>query len=109
MAWYNNVSHTSGFDLNLGGVLEPPGFRAPVSSVTLLPGDRFALELSGGSITSWVESGGAGPWRELGSTMVAPLLDLTNPAVRDQYHATFGLRGDSGTMAAGSFEGASEP
>jgi hypothetical protein len=109
MAWYNNVSHTSGFDLNLGGVLEPPGFQAPVSSVTLRPGDRFALELSGNTITSWVEPGGTGAWRELGSTTVAPLLDLTNPAVRDQYHATFGLRGDSGTMAAGSFESASEP
>jgi hypothetical protein len=109
MAWYNNVSHTSGFDLNLGGVLEPPGFQAPVSSVTLQPGDRFALELSGNTITSWVESGGTGAWRQLGSTTVAPFLDLTSPGTRDQYHFTSGLRGDSGTMAAGRFEGASEP
>jgi hypothetical protein len=109
MAWYNNVSHTSGFDLNLGGVLEPPGFQAPVSSVTLQPGDRFALELSGNSVTSWAEPGGTGAWRELGSTTVAPLLDLIDPGVRAQYHFTFGLRGDPGTMAAGRFEGASEP
>lgn len=109
MAWYNNVSHTSGFDLNLGGVLEPSGFQAPGSSVTLQPGDRFALELSGNDVTSWVQPGGSGTWRELGSTTVAPFLDLTSAGVRSQYHFTFGLRGDSGTMAASRFEGASEP
>jgi hypothetical protein len=109
MAWYNNVSHTSGFDLNLGGVLQPSGFQAPGSSVTLHPGDRFALQLSGNSVTSWVQPGGSGAWQELASTTVAPVLDLTNAGVRSQYHFTFGLRGDSGTMAAARFEGASEP
>jgi hypothetical protein len=109
MAWYNNVSHTSGFDLNLGSVLEPPGFQAPVTSVTMQPGDRFALELSGNTVTSWVQPGGNGAWRELGSTTVAPFLDLTSAGVRGQYRFAFGLRGDAGTMAAGRFEGASEP
>ncbi len=109
MAWYNNVSHTSGFDLNLGGVLEPSGFQAPGSSVTMHPGDRFALELSGNDVTSWVQTGGSGAWLELGSTTVAPFLDLTSASARSQYHFAFGLRGDSGTMAASRFEGASEP
>jgi hypothetical protein len=109
MAWYNNVSHTSGFDLNLGGVLEPSGFQAPGSSVTLHPGDRFALELSGNQVTSWAEPGDSGAWQELGSTTVAPFVDLTSAGVRSQYHFTFGLRADSGIMAAGRFEGASEP
>jgi hypothetical protein len=72
-------------------------------------GDRFALEVSGNTITSWVEPGGTGGWQELLSTTVAPLLDLTSPAVLAQYHYTFGLRGDSGTTAAASFEGASDP
>ena len=72
-------------------------------------GDRFALEVSGNTITSWVEPGGTGAWRELLSTTVAPVLDLTSPAVLAQYHFTFGLRGDSGAMAAASLEGASDP
>jgi mannosylglycerate hydrolase MGH1-like protein/alpha-galactosidase-like protein/F5/8 type C domain-containing protein/glycosyl hydrolase family 65 len=110
MTWYNNVSHTVGFDLNMGGVLEPTGFQSSCcADVTINAGDRFALEVSGNTITSWVEPGGTGPWQELLSTTVSPLLDLTNPEVLAQYHFTFGLRGDFGTMAAASFEGASEP
>jgi hypothetical protein len=109
MAWYNNVSHTSGFDLVQNGVLEPAGFQSYCcADVTMNAGDRLALEVSGNSITSWVEPG-SGPWQELESTTVAPMLDLTNPATLAQYHFTFGLRGDSGTMAAASFEGASAP
>jgi hypothetical protein len=110
MAWYNNVSHTSGFDLVQNGVLEPAGFQSYCcADVTMNAGDRFAFELSGNAITSWVEPGGTGPWQELESTTVAPMLDLTNPATLAQYHFAFGLRGDSGTMAAASFEGASDP
>jgi len=110
MAWYNNVSHTAGFDLNVGGVLEPAGFQSSCcADITMNAGDRFALEVSGNTITSWIEPGGTGPWQELLSTTVAPMLDLTDPATLAEYHFTFGLRGDSGTMAAASFEGASDP
>jgi hypothetical protein len=110
MAWYNNVAHTSGFDLVRSGVLEPAGFQSYCcADVTMNTGDRFALEVSGNTITSWVEPGGTGGWRELLSTTVAPLLDLASPAVLAQYHFTFGLRGDSAAMAAASFEGASDP
>jgi hypothetical protein len=110
MAWYSNVSRTSGFDLVRSGVLEPAGFQSYCcADVTMNPGDRFALEVSGNTITSWVEPGGTGAWRELLSTTVAPLLDLTSPAVLAQYHFAFGLRGDSAAMAAASFEGASDP
>jgi hypothetical protein len=110
MAWYNNVSHTVGFDLNMGGVLEPAGFQSYCcADITMNAGDRFALEVSGNTITSWAEPGGTGPWQELLSTTVAPMLDLTNPATLAEYHFTFGLRGDFGTMAAASFEGASDP
>ncbi len=110
MAWYNNVSRTSGFDLVRSGVLEPAGFQSYCcADVTMNAGDRFALEVSGNTITSWVEPGGTGAWRELLSTTVAPLLDLTSPAALAQYRFTFGLRGDSGAMAAASLEGASDP
>jgi hypothetical protein len=94
----------------MGGVLEPAGFQSYCcADVTMNAGDRFALELSGNTVTSWVEPAGSGGWQELLSTTVAPLLDLANPAVLTQYHFAFGLRGDSGAMAAASFEGASDP
>jgi hypothetical protein len=110
MAWYNNVSRTSGFDLVRSGVLESAGFQSYCcADVTMNTGDRFALEVSGSTITSWVEPGGTGAWRELLSTTVAPLLDLTSPAALAQYHFTFGLRRDSAAMAAEGFEGASDP
>lgn len=104
MVWYNSYYHTSGEDLVLNGVLQPPGFPvACCASVTLQPGDRFAFALNGNTVTSYYQAGGSGPWTELESTSVAPLLDLTSPATARQYHFAFGLRGDSGAMAVSRF------
>jgi hypothetical protein len=104
MVWYNTYFHTSGEDLVLNGVLQPPGFHvACCASVTLQPGDRFAFALSGNTVTSYYQAGGSGPWTPLESTSVAPLLDLTSPATLAQYHFAFGLRGDSGAMAVSRF------
>ncbi len=104
MVWYNTYYHTSGEDLVLNGVLQPPGFHvACCASVTLQPGDRFAFALSGNTVTSYYQAGGTGPWTPLESTSVAPLLDLTNPATLAGYHFAFGLRGDSGAMAISRF------
>jgi hypothetical protein len=100
VVWYNTYFHTSGEDLVLNGVLQPPGFHvACCASVTLRPGDRFAFALSGNTVTSYYQAGGTGPWTPLESTSVAPLLDLTSPAALAQYRYAFGLRGDSGAMA----------
>jgi hypothetical protein len=110
MVWYNSYYHTSGEDLVLNGVLQPPGFQvACCADVTLAPGDRFAFALDGNTVTSYYQAGGAGPWTELESTSVAPLLDLTSPGTRAQYHFAFGLRGDSGAMAVSRFEAGSMP
>jgi hypothetical protein len=104
MVWYNSYYHTSGEDLVLDGVLQPPGFQvACCADVTLQPGDRFAFALDGNTVTSYYQSGGSGPWTRLESTSVAPLLDLTSAATRSAYHFAFGLRGDSGTMALSRF------
>jgi hypothetical protein len=108
MVWYNSYYHTSGEDLVLNGVLQPPGFQvACCADVTLQPGDRFAFTLNGNTVTSYYQSGGTGPWTELESTSVAPLLDLTAPATLSEYHFAFGLRGDSGEMALSRFMGGS--
>jgi hypothetical protein len=110
MVWYNSYYHSSGQDLVLNGVLQPPGFPvACCADVTLQPGDRFAFALDGNTVTSYDQPGGSGPWTELESTSVAPLLDLTDPATLAQYHFAFGLRGDSGTMAVSRFWAGSAP
>jgi hypothetical protein len=110
MVWYNSYYHTSGEDLVLNGVLQPPGFQvACCADVTLQPGDRFAFALDGNTVTSYYQPGGTGPWTELESTSVAPLLDLTNPATLSQYHFAFGLRGDSGAMAISRLQAGSMP
>jgi hypothetical protein len=108
MAWYNSYYHTVGEDLVLNGVLQPPGFQANCcADVTLAPGDHFAVAFSGNTLTSYYQSGSSGPWTELESTSVAPLLDLTDPATRAQYHFAFGLRGDSGAMQLSRFQAGS--
>jgi mannosylglycerate hydrolase MGH1-like protein/glycosyl hydrolase family 65 len=108
MVWYNSYFHTSGEDLVLNGVLQPPGFQvACCADVTLQPGDHFAVAFSGDTLTSYYQPGSSGPWTELESTSVAPLLDLTDPATRSEYHFAFGLRGDSGAMQLSRFQAGS--
>jgi hypothetical protein len=108
MAWYNSYYHTVGEDLVINGVLQPPGFQATCcADVTLQPGDHFAVAFSGNTLTSYYQSGSSGPWTELESTSVAPLLDLTDAATRSQYHFAFGLRGDGGAMQLSRFQAGS--
>lgn len=53
MVWYNSYYFTSGEDLMLNGVLQPPGFQVVCcADVTLQPGDRFAFALDGNTVTS---------------------------------------------------------
>jgi len=101
MVWYSTYYHTSSEDLVLNGVLQPAGFQvACCADVILQPGDRFAFALDGNTVTSYYQANGSGPWTELESTSVAPLVDLTNPATLAEYHFAFGLRGDSGAAMA---------
>jgi hypothetical protein len=110
MVWYNGVSQTSGIDLMVDGVLDPPGFaNYCCASVTLAPGDLLALVLAGNTVSSFAQTGGSGSWTPLTSTTIAPNLDLTDPTTRAGYHYAFGLRGDSGTLAASRLFGATQP
>ena len=108
MVWYNSYFHTSGEDLVLNGVLQPSGFQAACcADVTLQPGDHFAVAFSGNTLMSYYQSGSSGPWIELESASVAPLLDLTDAETRAEYHFAFGLRGDSGAMQLSRFQAGS--
>lgn len=97
-AWYNHTRQASGLNVSVNGHLLPLAGDAPL---TLRPGDRFALLLSGTTITSYAESGGE--WREL---RTADLGDaLTTPQARQGHRYGFGLRGSSGTISIAAVEG----
>ncbi|MEO3808289.1 serine/threonine-protein kinase [Sphaerisporangium sp. B11E5] len=97
-AWYNNTRKDTGMDIRQDG-----GFLGTPSAIplTLKPGDRLALVLSGDTLSSYAETGGT--WRRLRTTSVAPF--LSTPEDRRQYRYGFGLRGTRGTMSIAGAEG----
>jgi hypothetical protein len=101
-AWYNNHHRTSGIDVRANGQLNPAGSGTCCTSVTLVPGDRLAVQFHGATVTAWAQHDGA--WERLGSTDVGSVTNLSDPAVRSTYHFMFGLRGDGDTIAASRFE-----
>ncbi|WP_328709948.1 NEW3 domain-containing protein [Microbispora hainanensis] len=99
-AWYNNTRKQSGINVRVGGrFLDTPG-DAPL---TLKPGDRFALALSGDTITSFAYTGGQ--WRPLRTADIGGT--LATPQAREGFRYGFGLRGTSGTIAVAGLEGRS--
>ncbi|MEV0383154.1 NEW3 domain-containing protein [Nonomuraea sp. NPDC050643] len=97
-AWYNHTRKQSGLNVRVGGrFLDTPGDAA----LTLSPGDRFALVLSGETITSYAFTGGT--WRRLRTAAIGAT--LSTPQAREGFHYGFGLRGTSGTIAVAGLEG----
>jgi hypothetical protein len=107
MAWYNNRTKTSGFDVRVDGQLNVNVNTNCCASVTIAPGDQFVVAYSGNTMTSYVGHDGA--WQQLTSMDVGPTVNLTDPAVRSQYRFAFGLRGSRGAVAVSRFTGASSP
>ena len=107
MAWYNNRGRASGFDVRSAGQLNVGVNTNCCAAVTITPGDRFAIAYTRNMVSSYVEH--AGTWQRLVSMDVSPAVNLDDPAVRAQYHFTFGLRGSHGTVAISRFEGLSAP
>ncbi|MEV0166204.1 serine/threonine-protein kinase [Nonomuraea fuscirosea] len=97
-AWYNNTRKESGIDVRIGGEFRHGSNSADLS---LVPGDRLALVLSGGStITSYAETGGT--WRKLNTVSV----DLPGTAEeRARWRHGFALRGTTGTITLDAAEG----
>ncbi|NJP91815.1 hypothetical protein HCN51_20525 [Nonomuraea sp. FMUSA5-5] len=97
-AWYNHTRKQSGINVRAGGrFLDTPGDAA----LNLQPGDRFALVLSGDTITSFALTGGQ--WRRLRTAGIGGT--LATPQAREGYRYGFGLRGSSGTIAIAGLEG----
>jgi hypothetical protein len=98
-AWYNNRAQSSGIDVRVNGQLQATGSAGYQPHQVIVPGDRFALQVNGSTVSSWAEHDGA--WTRVASTDTAPAVSGTDLA---GYHAMFGLRGDSGQLAASRFE-----
>jgi hypothetical protein len=99
-AWYNNTRKESGLEVRVDGAfVSTPG----VVTVTLKPGDKLALLLSGDRITSYALTGGK--WRRLGMAGIGDA--LSTGQARQQYRYGFGLRGSTGTIRIAGTEGRS--
>lgn len=99
-AWYNNTRKQSGINVRVNGSFLDTSGDAPLE---LRPGERFALLLSGDTITSYAERDGV--WRPLRSAVIGDV--LATPEARQGFRYGFGLRASSGTVAIAGLEGRS--
>ncbi|MFC6085938.1 serine/threonine protein kinase [Sphaerisporangium aureirubrum] len=99
-AWYNNTRKDTGMDIRMDGSYLGTPSPAPL---TLEPGDRLALLISGDTLSSYAETGGE--WHRLRTTSIAPV--LASAETRRQYHYGFGMRGTLGTISITGAEGRS--
>lgn len=91
-AWYNNRGASSGLDVRVDGQFR--GVPNCCTDLQLVSGGRFAVQLEGDRLRSWAQGGQGSEWREVRSVNDIPGLDMADPAVREQYHFMFGIRGD---------------
>ncbi len=91
-AWYNNRGASTGLDVRVNGQFQ----NVPdcCTGLQLVPGGRFAVQLDGDRLRSWARSGPGSGWRELRYLDDIPGLNMADPAVREEYHFMFGVRGD---------------
>ncbi|WP_154697649.1 MGH1-like glycoside hydrolase domain-containing protein [Lentzea guizhouensis] len=99
LAWFNNAGKASGVDVTVGGVRR--GDEATggcCATLTWAPGDRLAVVLQDGRLTSWQQHDGR--WSLLRS---APIGSVVDPAVVAQWAPALGLRLDAGSLVVDRF------
>lgn len=94
MAWYNNHFDSSGVDVRRDGANRSDAAGGCCADARWQPGDRFAVVLRAGTLTSWHEHGGA--WRLLRSAPVGVAVDPTTLA---SWSPALGLRLEPGTIS----------
>ncbi|MDX8033336.1 discoidin domain-containing protein [Lentzea sp. BCCO 10_0856] len=99
LAWFNNAGKASGVDVTVGGVRR--GDEATggcCASLTWAPGDRLAVVVQDGRLTSWHEH--EKRWTLL---RAAPIGIAVDPAVVAGWSPAFGLRLDAGALVIDRF------
>jgi hypothetical protein len=94
LAWYNNHFGSSGADVEVAGAAHPEAAGSCCASVRWQPGDRFAVVLRAGHLTTWREHDDA--WTLLHD---APLSTAVPPETAATWAPAMGLRLDAGTIA----------
>ncbi|WP_433616641.1 MGH1-like glycoside hydrolase domain-containing protein [Dactylosporangium sp. CA-139114] len=94
MAWYNNHFGTSGVDVQVDGGGRGDATGGCCAQVQWQPGDRFAVVVRWGQLTTWYEHDGV--WRQIHTAPVSDALDATTLA---SWSPAVGLRLDNGSMA----------
>ncbi|MFD5828260.1 discoidin domain-containing protein [Lentzea sp. NPDC060358] len=99
LAWFNNAGKASGVDVTAGGVRR--GDEATggcCATLTWAPGDRLAVVVRDGRLTSWQEHDDR--WALLRS---APISAAVDPAVVAGWAPGLGLRLDAGSLVIDRF------
>lgn len=99
LAWFNNAGKASGVDVTVAGVRR--GDEATggcCATLTWAPGDRLAVVVENGQLTSWQEH--AGRWALLRS---APIGSAVDPSVVAGWTPALGLRLDAGALTIDRF------
>jgi hypothetical protein len=94
LAWYNNHFGTSGADIRVGGAMRSDAAGGCCADVRWQPGDRFAVLVRWGQLTTWYEHGGS--WRQIHT---APVSRAVDPATLASWAPAVGLRLDAGSLS----------
>ncbi|MFI5841783.1 MGH1-like glycoside hydrolase domain-containing protein [Catenuloplanes sp. NPDC051500] len=94
LAWYNNHHRSSGADVQTGGRSRPEATGGCCAEVTWEPGDRFAILVRWGRLTTWVEHDGR--WAAVHD---APVSAAVDGATLASWSPAFGVRLDAGPLS----------
>ncbi|GGM27081.1 NEW3 domain-containing protein [Dactylosporangium sucinum] len=94
LAWYNNHFGTSGVDVQVGGAGRGDATGGCCAQVRWQPGDRFAVVVRWGQLTTWYQHDGG--WTQLHN---APVSRAVDPATLASWAPAVGLRLDSGSIS----------
>ncbi|MEV6634845.1 discoidin domain-containing protein [Actinoplanes sp. NPDC051470] len=98
LAWYNNFHGSSGADVQRGGAGRPEATGGCCAAYRWEPGDRIAVLLRWGRLSTWAEHDGR--WTQIHD---APVSAAVDDATLSTWSPAFGVRLDPGSLALGHF------
>lgn len=98
LAWYNNKAGTSGVDVQRDGRSLPDATGGCCATVRWEPGDRFAVLVRWGQLTTWIEHDGS--WHQIHA---APVSSAVDASTLSTWAPGFGLRLDAGSISIDRF------
>lgn len=107
MGLYVKSARYAAFEVRIDGKVS---LSNQITGLDLEDGVKLGFSLDGLSASLWADRGDGRGWQLLGDTVLRRSPDLSDPAVRADWHYAFSLRSQAGeTITASSFEGRSRP